>query len=98
MYGYGSYDLAGTNWSYRYEHFRTLLGSGRDTKVYDEPPWPGTRTFQFRTEGDKFILDDSKDQAMFIFDKDGFTYVEAGKSIRAWKRVPEQRIGVRHGP
>jgi hypothetical protein len=35
---------------------------------------------------------------MFIFDKDGFTYVEAGKSIRAWKRVPEQRIGVRNGP
>jgi hypothetical protein len=87
--GYGSYNMADTNWSYRYEHFRTLLGGGRDTKVSDETPWPGTRMFQFRTEGHKFILDDSKDGVMFIFNSNDFTYIEAGITIRIWKRVPE---------
>lgn len=87
--GYGSYDLAETNWSYHYEHFRTLLGTGNDTKVYNEAPWPGIRTFEFRIEGSKLILDDKRDDAMFAFEPGGFAYIENGKTARVWKSVPE---------
>ncbi|MDP9138066.1 MAG: hypothetical protein M3N38_07800 [Pseudomonadota bacterium] len=90
VYGFGRYQLTGATWSYEYLNSTELKATGSRAEAGYELPWRGMRKFKLRTEAGK-VIGENHDGAhhQIIFEPAGLAYLEDGRLVRNWKRVPD---------
>jgi hypothetical protein len=88
---YGSFVLAATQFSYRYEETSTFTQTPSGITVSPKAPWEGMRSFSASREGDVVRLRAGNGQQEFLFTAEGLTYSENGKVLRVWRRVTSKQ-------
>ena len=88
-FGYGEYQVADGEWSYRYHdnHYIETQGPEHD-EVFEKSyfSWTEPRRFKARMEERKLVLENEGGKRTMIYDADTQTYVEDGRVVRTWKR------------
>jgi hypothetical protein len=89
FYGYGTYVLTGDTWNYGYDRYVMFTDTGSAITA-GNGPFEGRRTYHMKLEGDKLILDNDNGRWLLIFDGDTLTYLDNGKPLRKWRKMPAE--------
>jgi hypothetical protein len=88
LYGYGTYSLSNGSWTYGYDRYLAYTEGPSGITVSERPPFEGRRTYAISTDGQKVKLDNDNGRWQLIFEGDVLTYLDNGKLLRKWRRVP----------
>ena len=87
FYGYGTYAVDGSTWSYAYDAYTFIRETSSKTSISKEIPWDGMRLFKARSEAGKVVLEYQGGHAQIVLSGDDFQYIESGRLIRRWTRI-----------
>jgi hypothetical protein len=98
FYGYGTYLFTESTWSYEYDRYVAFADEGGKVSLSERGAaerstragFEGRRIYQMKFDGDRLVLEHEGGQRQLIYEGDMFSYVEHGKPLRKWRRVPDQ--------
>ncbi len=90
FYGYGTYSLTDSTWTYGYDRYLAFTDTGGVLSLAERAAaenatragFEGRRTCQMRIDGDKLVLEHDGGQRLLIYEGDSFSYVEHGQPLR----------------
>lgn len=84
---FGSYRLSADGFAYGYASARLLMQGPEGLIVVDQLPWEGMRDFDVEHRDGQVALSNARHAAEFVFDAQGFAYLEKGVLQRRWRRL-----------
>jgi hypothetical protein len=95
FYGYGTYAITDTDWSYAYDRYVAFTEADGTVSLSERSAaesatragFEGRRTYLMRFEGDKLILEHDGGQRLLVYEGDLFSYIEHGQPLRKWRRI-----------